>query len=333
MKDISFFVKKIDFESGVTVSVKHLCKSLDTTDISYEIVEYCDDEDLYKKALNCKSRCINLQVPSFGDETLKKILKVKDNVVISIHSTLCNLQVEEGSLIRLLNLGNSEYKNLRFTCPSKCECDGLNAVMKREYLYLPNTFSYPCSDEEVSELIKGKTDFNRKLNISLVCAYRPLKNMITQTAAVIMLAKDYPLRLHLFDSNFQSPVYNAILEMAHHNNLEIVMHPQMSNFDCFKQTSQFDLGLQVSLSETFSYVAFEHMIQGIPVVGSDSVTFSSEIVKYSDVNEMYEAMKKILESPEIYKCYSRTARQKAMAVQNQNKNDAIATIRRMIGNL
>jgi glycosyltransferase involved in cell wall biosynthesis len=75
------------------------------------------------------------------------------------------------------------------------------------------------------------------------------------------------------------------------------------------------------------------MIQGIPVVGSDSVTFSSEIVKYSDVNEMYEAMKKILESPEIYKCYSRTARQKAMAVQNQNKNDAIATIRRMIGNL
>ena len=101
---VKTFMKKIDFESGVTVSVKHLCNNLDTTDISYEIVEYYDDEDLYKKALNCKSRCINLQVPSFSDETLEKILKVKDNVVISIHSTLCNLQVEEGSLIRLLNL-------------------------------------------------------------------------------------------------------------------------------------------------------------------------------------------------------------------------------------
>ena len=331
MKDISFFLKKINFESGVTVSVRHLCATLDETDIKYEVVYYTDDADLYEKAISCDSKCINLQVPSFGDEVLEKILKEKDNVVISIHSTMCNLQVEEGSLNRLLRLGNSDYKNLRFTCPAKCECDGLNAIMKRDYLYLPNTFSYPCSDETVSELIEKKRDIDRTLNISLVCAYRPLKNMITQTAAVIMLAKEYPVRLHLFDSNFQSPVYTALLEMAQYNDLEIVMHPQANNFDCFAETAAFDLGLQVSLSETFSYVAFEHMIQGIPVVGSDSVTFSSEIAKYSDVNEMYRAMKKILESAVFYEKYSKDARKKAVEVQTKNRNDAISTIRNMIG--
>ena len=105
------------------------------------------------------------------------------------------------------------------------------------------------------------------------------------------------------------------------------MHPQTNNFECFKETGAFDLGLQVSLSETFSYVAFEHAIQGIPVVGSDSVTFSSEIVKYSDVNEMYSAMKKILQNSEIYEQYSLNARKTAVKVQAKNKADAIFTIR------
>ena len=328
--DISFFLKKIDFESGVTVSVKHLCKCLDETDISYEVINYEDDTDLYEKVVNCNSKCINLQVPSFSDEVLEKILSVKNNVVISIHSTLCNLQVEEGSLSRLLKLGNTDYKNLRFTCPAKCECDGLNAIMKREYLYLPNTFSYPCSDEYVSTLIDKKKDLNRTLKISLVCAYRPLKNMITQVAAVIMLAKEYDLELHMFDSNFQSSVYKDILTMAQYNGLKIVMHPQMANFDCFAETSAFDLGLQVSLSETFSYVAFEHMIQGIPVVGSDSVTFSSEIVTYSNVNEMYLGMKKIIENSNIYKKYCEKAREKALQVQKQNAEDAVNAEEQML---
>ncbi|MBR5597573.1 MAG: hypothetical protein IKW30_09235 [Lachnospiraceae bacterium] len=328
--DISFFLKKIDFESGVTVSVNHLCRCLDDENIKYEIIYYENDEDLYEKAIQCTSKCINLQVPSFGDEVLKKILKVKDNVVISIHSTLCNLQVEEGSLGRLLEMGNSDYQNLRFTCPAQCECDGLNALVKREYLYLPNTFSYPCDDIVIAEKTKEKRTLNRTLKISLVCAYRPLKNMITQVAAVIMLAKEYDLELHLFDSNFQSPVYKDILAMAKYNNLKIVMHPQMKNFDCFQEIADFDLGLQVSLSETFSYVAFEHMIQGIPVVGSDSVRFSSEIVTYSDVNEICRGMKKILENDDIYEKYRKEARIKALEVQKQNNKDAVNTIRKMI---
>ena len=328
--DISFFLKKIDFESGVTVSVKHLCSNLDETDITYEVITYEDDADLYEKVKNCNSKCINLQVPSFSDEVLEKILAFKDNVVISIHSTLCNLQVEEGSLSRLLRLGNTDNKNLRFSCPAKCECDGLNAIMKREYIYLPNTFSYPCSDEYVASLIDSKKSLARTIKISLVCGYRPLKNMITQVAAVIMLAKEYNIELHMFDSNFQSSVYKDILDMAKYNNLEIVMHPQMANFDCFRETSEFDLGLQVSLSETFSYVAFEHMIQGIPIVGSDSVKFSSEIVKYSDVNEIYGGMKKIIENSEVYKNYCHSARKKALQVQKQNSEDAVAAIRQMI---
>lgn len=330
MKDISFFVKQIDFESGVTVSVKHLCKNLDDEGISYEIINYIDDDDLRVKALECNSKCINLQVPSFGDDVLEKILSVKDNVVISIHSTLCNLQVEEGSLSRLLKLGNSGYNNLRFTCPSKCECDGLNAIMKREYLYLPNTFSYPCPEEDVKSLIDSKTDLNRRIKISLVCAYRPFKNMITQVAAVIMLAKKYDVELHMFDSNFQSPVYKDILEMAKYNDLKIVLHPQMNNYDCFRKTAEFDLGLQVSLSETFSYVAFEHMIQGIPIVASDSVRFASEIVKYCDVNEMYYGMEKILENSDKYKKYSLNARKTALDVLEQNRLDAVKTVKQMI---
>lgn len=174
MKDIGFFIKKLDHESGVMVSLKHLQKNLSDAGIISEIKYYDDDYDLLNITDEKEWECINLHVPSFSDDTLDLLLNKHDNVVLSIHSTICNLQTEGEAFARILRLGNSGINNLRFTCPSKVECHGLNSITEGKYIYLPNTFAYKANDSEFYERIEQKSkSLDRPLKISLFCEYRP----------------------------------------------------------------------------------------------------------------------------------------------------------------
>ena len=93
---------------------------------------------------------------------------------------------------------------------------------------------------------------------------------------------------------------------------------------------QMHIGLQVSLTETFSYVAIEHMIQGVPVIGSDSVPYAGERASYSNVNTIYKTLKRTIESPDVYEWYAQDARRRALRVEKTNREQAVNTIRELI---
>ncbi len=323
MNGISIFAYRIDYDSGVVVSIRHLVEQLKKRKVNYELLFYKQDEELIEKIKNCRYECVNIQGLQFKDETLKKIVELKKNITISIHSTICNLQVEEQSFMRLLNMARS-YPQLKFTCPSYSETQGLSACMQADYRFLPNTFSYPVPLKEKS------IDLNRPLKISLVCAYRPMKNMLAQVAALMMLAKERDIELHLLDTNQKSPIYHDILEMTKNSSLKVVMHEARENKKCFELEGSFDLGLQVSLTETFSYVAFEHMIQGVPVIGSNSVSFASEIADYSNVLDMKRKIEHVFSNPETYQMYCVNARKEAIKVAQYNNQVAVDCIEKLI---
>lgn len=327
MKDLTIFIKDIGYETGVVVSVRHLAAILQEDNIDFEIYRYKDDEDLLKGVTNCNSKCINLQVPSFSDETMDKIQATGKNIVLSIHSTMCNLQVEGDALTRIVNWSKNHNRNFRITCPSQSETDGFNAFSNIEFLYLPNTFSYKVNPIQIEKKISQKCDDMNPIKISLFCAYRPFKNMITQVAAVAMLAKKYPIELHMFDERKEHPLFKNIVNMAQQSGLKLVLHGKLSNFECFQSMKEMHLGLQISLSETFSYVAFEHMVQGVPVVGSHSIPFSSLVAKYSDVTDMERCMGEIILN---YKEFALNSMKKANQVLEKNNADALSTVRTMI---
>ncbi len=331
MKGISILAHKVNYDSGVMVSVRHLSNVLKSAGIPCETDYYENDMELRRKASLCHSPCLNIQGLSFSNETLYDVLNMHKNVVVSIHSTMCNLQVEEDALPRLLELGGKERGNLTFTCPSESETVGLNSFMQVRYRHLPNTFAYKTDPEEIRSGIINKKISDRPVRISLICAYRPLKNMITQVAAVIMLAEERPVELHMFDTGQKSVVYHNIMSMLENSKVRLFMHEQAGNAECFKKEGSFDLGLQVSLSETFSYVAFEHMIQGVPVIGSSSVPFASEVAMYSDVTDIKKKMEKILENDSIYRRYALEAQIKAQTVMERNNSTAVKTVNELIG--
>ncbi|GAA0176770.1 hypothetical protein SH2C18_01320 [Clostridium sediminicola] len=332
MKELTIFIKDIGLETGVVVSVRHLSAVLQQNNIDFEVVWYKDDLDLLKCVKNCNSKCINIQVPSFSDETMNKILQMDKNIVLSIHSTMCNLQVEGESLARIINWSKNKNKNFRITCPSLCETQGFNEFSKVDFIYLPNTFSYEVYSDELEKSINKKCNEMNPIKISLFCAYRPFKNMITQVVAVTNLAKKYPIELHMFEHNGENPIYKNILQIADQSGLKIVLHQQLPNRQCFELMKQMHVGLQVSLTETFSYVAFEHMISGVPVVGSDSVPFSSLVARYSDVNDMERCIEEIICSKDGYKKYALNSIKTTNEILEHNKVDALSAVKQMINN-
>lgn len=334
---LGIFIKKLSYTSGVKVSVDHLCRVLNENGLAWQVYEYVNDEDLLHQVETCDCSCINLQVPSFSDRTMELIMRSKNNVVLSIHSTLCNLQVEDNCLDRLIEFGR-KYPRLAVTCPSLCETESMQRIFGCDCLYLPNTFSYETDPEDIRKKIRDRADrlqsilnhSSGKAEISLFSAYRPFKNMVTQAAAVAMLPSDIPVRLHLLDTSAKTPVYAAVAKICEDGDIETVYHRQSGNRELFRQMAGIDLGLQVSLSETFSYVAFEHMSQAVPVIGSSSVPFASCTADYSDARSIRDSILRILSDPGNYAAYSEAAYQRSMEIRRRNALDAAACVRSML---
>ena len=268
---------------------------------------------------------------------MERIMSLHRNVVLSIHSTLCNLQVEDNCLNRMIEFGR-KYPNLRITCPSECETLAMNAVFGCRCLYLPNTFSYEVDIEKVHRInaqraqrlagvIRGSGE---KAEISLFSAYRPFKNMVTQVAAVAMLPQNIPVRLHLLDTGGKTPVYYSVRRICEDAGIDTVYHAQSGNRELFETTGSLDLGLQVSLSETFSYVAFEHMSQGVPVVGSSSVPFAGAVADYSNACNIRGNIALILSDPDEYFRFREQACERAAQIRKKNAADAVDCIRQMM---
>lgn len=277
---------------------------------------------------DCDSFCIDLQVPSFSDDAMDAIMATGKNVVLSLHSTMCNLQAEEGIYKRLLHWGDM-YPSLRLTWPSEREVAGLNAILPLHSLYLPNTFSYHTSEKEVRTAVQAKV--RRPIRrVSLLCAYRPLKNIITQIAAVALAAREIPLELHLCEGPAQNALYHTVQTICSGLSLPVVYHPSMSNRDCYRLASQMDLGLQVSLSETFSYAACEHMMSGVPVIGSSSIPYATLLADYSDVNDIATKIIAVLQDPHYYQALALFSHQHAIDVATQNELAAVKAIAELV---
>lgn len=103
--------------------------------------------------------------------------------------------------------------------------------------------------------------------VSLFCApneYRR-KNVITCLRAVSGL--DLPYRLHLNGAG-DRPQYRTLLQEL---GIAYRDHGWMEQGDYERALDRIDIGLQVSLAESFNYVAAEHFARAIPVLVSTAV--------------------------------------------------------------
>ena len=166
----------------------------------------------------------------------------------------------------------TKYPNIFISANNKDFNQELCEVLKTKSIYLPNIYDpkdTPCSPHKVA---------NDVIDIGCFGAIRPLKNNLEQGISAIRFGNDIgkKIRFHVnagrLEQNGDTVLRNlrAIFKYSHH---ELVEHKWLTHKDFTKLVRTMDMGMQVSLSESFNIVAADLVMNDIPVVVSDEINW------------------------------------------------------------
>jgi len=122
------------------------------------------------------------------------------------------------------------------------------------------------------------------INIGCFGAVRPLKNHLVQAVAAVRFAQSqgFKCRFHINDSRLEmkgEPVLNNLKGMFQQlvdSGHEMIGHEWRTRENFLELCAEMDMGLQVSFSETFNIVTADLISQGVPVVGSREIPWTSK---------------------------------------------------------
>lgn len=150
----------------------------------------------------------------------------------------------------------------------------LHWILDLKTIHLPNVY---CPEPYPQQDLPPKDD--TVVNIGCFGSIRPMKNTLAQAVAAIKWA-DYEslhCRFHVNASRVEQGGDNVIKNLRslfaaqyHH---ELIEHDWLSHYDFVQLVKQMDIGLQVSMTETFNIVAADFAANSIPLVGSKEIPF------------------------------------------------------------
>lgn len=107
--------------------------------------------------------------------------------------------------------------------------------------------------------------------ISLIGAGRQLKNLPNQLAGFALAQRQREMRLFL---SIRGNEWDEMLaEACGYLHITADVRPWVDWREYQERIRGVDVGLQVSFTESFNYVGLEHMLLGVPVVGSSALRF------------------------------------------------------------
>jgi hypothetical protein len=191
---------------------------------------------------------------------------------------------------------------------------GVNAprMMEETRFYLQQVYNW--SDSEINDRVIYMPNFypqdyttkpfdlcKEYLDISCFGAIRPLKNQLLQALCAVQFADSIgkKLRFHINAGRIEmkgEPILNNLKGMFQHladKGHELVSHQWAPRDEFLTICAQMDIGMQVSISETFNIVAADHISRGVPVVGSSEIPwavdwFCANPVETSDIVKKLE---------------------------------------------
>ena len=212
--------------------------------------------------------------PEKIEELLKRWPKVK--WIIRSHSKVPFIAMEGIAMEWIGKYAQltEKYCNLEISANSPEFNEELSEIFDIDAVYLPNIYEPP----------KGGKRKNRDKVLDIGCfgAIRPLKNQLQQAIAAIRFADKIkkPLRFHINASRTEQKgeqVLKNLRNLFKHTKHELVEHSWQRHSTFLELVRQMDLGLQVSLTESFNIVTADFVSQGVPIVVSPDITWMPRI--------------------------------------------------------
>lgn len=225
--------------------------------------------------------------------------------LIRIHSEIPFLANEGIAMERIT--GYLPIKNVYLAPNSKEAHDDIRTYMKNispaqaaKVLFLPNF--YPVTIKRDGEPFHKHSPI---INIACFGSPRPMKNQLNQAFAAVRFAEEhgYRLRFHINadrkDNGEAGSVLKNIIDMFEalpKDRFHLIQHKWMSHEEFTKVISRMDLGMQVSMSETFNIVTADFINQLIPIVVSPDISWMPSwfYASSTEVDSMVKAMNRVL---------------------------------------
>jgi len=191
----------------------------------------------------------SLLVLSGWHESYEPLLDAAPPIVTRWHSPLLQTELSDDGwkVERLLELRAAGRI-------AALACDDEGAARALDALYLPNVLAEPPAVAPAS--LDG-------INISLLGEPRPRKNVLAQAAAFARVAgPDWTLRVTRYDR------YRPWLQRL---GVRFVDHGRLAHDEVLALIAGCDAGLAATVSESYGYLAAEHLQLGVPVVTSPAV--------------------------------------------------------------
>lgn len=257
--------------SGLFNSATFVNDMLVKNGVDSNLVEVNDNNEIDKYVTQYKPETVIIEalwvVPS-KFEILQK-LHPKVEWIIRLHSELPFI-ANEGVAIQWLK-GYGKYSNVRISANSLDFIESMEPILNEKIIYLPNF--YP-----ISKPLDKPLPSREILNVGLFGAIRPMKNCLTQAVAAMIFAErnGKVLNLHINTERVEQKGENTLKNMRalfENTQHKLVEHKWYTHDNFVKLVATMDIGLQVSLTETYNIVAADFINQKVPVVTSKEIPF------------------------------------------------------------
>lgn len=279
--------------SGLWNSTRFIVEGLAARGVHAEIIEVHDGNDIDREVIRFAPDVVVIEALWATPAKMKELLSLHRHRgrkwFIHMHSGLPFL-AQEGISMEWL----SAYPKLGVgvLANSPETYDAFRSILPSDHVYyIPNVY--------IPEFRKPvrKRENAQRFDIGCFGAIRPMKNQLAQAIAAIRFSEEHDrsCHFHINGSRIEvggSPVLkNLIALFEAHPRHKLIQHDWMEP-EVFidRLHDQVDIGMQVSLTETFNVVTADYVTAGLPVVVSSEVPWASSL-NYADFDDISDIVR------------------------------------------
>ena len=279
----------IGLSTGLYNSATFVSDMLNDVGIHSHTVIVHDNNDIDREVTKHKPTHVIIEamwvVPTKFDVLCKLHPTVK--WIVRFHSEIPFLANEGNAMEWIAEYVNHHNVSIAFNAPRilndakeyiRIKFNWQTETIDKKVIYLPNFYPqyYKEKDDDADGLI---------INISCFGAIRPLKGHLNQAIAAVRFADKIgkKLRFHINTGRFEQKgvsVYTNLVGMfdqLESRGHKLVNHEWTPREEFIKICATMDIAMQVSFSETFNIVGADEISQGVPLVGSNEIPWSSSL--------------------------------------------------------
>lgn len=267
--------------------------------IEAKVQTVIDGNSIDKAVHDYKPTHVILEAIWVTPDKIKELVKLhhRKHWIIRIHSKTPFLANEGNAIDWIKQFGwiAHRYKNLQIAFNAKETYKEFRELGIKDTVYLPNF--YIPSPEAHKKIESPIFDDPTGIHIGCFGAIRPMKNQLIQAVSAIEFAKSIHKKLyfHINGERLEqggNSVLKNIIALFNGTENELIKWPWLAHGEFVSLIKNMDLGMQVSMSESFNIVTADFVNNNVPIVVSEAVDWMPWFTR-ADAGEMKSIVKKL----------------------------------------